>query len=124
MSKDIQITINNKDDLAVISIRGDVTATSNKVISDAYNRDNVINSLQILLRFDKDCYINSDGLAAIIDIAIEGYKRGQKINACGLSDHFQKIFHMMGLTRFIHVFLSQEDAINDFTRNFSKGSLQ
>ena len=90
MRKDIQISINYKVDKAVI------------------------NSPKILLKFDKDCYINSDGLAAIIEIAVEGYKRGQKINACGLSDHFQKIFHLVGLTRFIHIFSSQEDAINDF----------
>ena len=99
MSNDFQISVNHIVDIAVISIVGDVTDTSNKVIGDTYNRDKVLNSPKILLKFDNDCYIDSGGLVAIIDIAIEGHKRGQKINACGLSDHFQKIFYMVGLTR-------------------------
>ena len=124
MSKDVQISIIHKVDIAVIGITGDVTATSNKAIADAYNSDKVLDSPKILLKFDNDCYINSDGLVAIIDIAVEGYKRGQRINACGLSDHFQKIFHMVGLTRFIHVFSSQEDAIYDFSKNLRVEPLQ
>jgi len=124
MSKDIQLSIIHKEDIAVISITGDVTATSNKMICDAYKKDKVINSPKVLLKFDNDCYINSDGLAAIIDIAIEGYKKEQKINACGLSGHFQKIFHLVGLTRLIHVFSSEEDAINNFSTTYGEGLLQ
>jgi anti-anti-sigma factor len=67
----------------------------------------------ILLRFGKDCYINSGGLAFLIDIASEGRKKGQKIAATGLSDHFQKIFHMVGLTRCISVHATEEDALKE-----------
>jgi len=55
MNKDIQITIKNKDDIAVISITGDVTAKSKKLICDAYQSDTVASSPKILLNFDKSC---------------------------------------------------------------------
>ena len=118
MSKDIQITINNKDDIAVISIRGNVTATNKKLICDAYQSDTVANSPKILLKFDKSCYFDNVGRATLIDIAVEGCKKGQKINACGLSNHFQKIFHMVGLTNCIFVFSSEEAALTDLSNNF------
>jgi len=114
MSKDIQVSTSQKGDVAVISIKGDVTAMTGEVIGNAYQNDTVSNSPKILLQFDKDCYINSGGLASLIDIASEGRKKEQKIHAYGLSDHFQKIFHMVGLTRCIPIFSSEEAAMKDF----------
>jgi len=114
MSKDIQVSTSQKGDVAVISIKGDVTAMTGEVIGNAYQNDTVSNSPKILLQFDKDCYINSGGLASLIDIASEGRKKEQKIHAYGLSDHFQKIFHMVGLTRCIPLFSSEEAAMKDF----------
>ena len=114
MSKDIKVSTRHKGDIAVISIEGDVTAVTGEVIGNAYGSNDVSNSPKILLQFDKDCYINSGGLASLIDIASEGRKKQQKIHAYGLSDHFQKIFHMVGLTRCIPVFTSEEAAMKDF----------
>jgi anti-sigma B factor antagonist len=113
MSKDIQVSTSHKGDIAVISIQGDVTAVTGEVIGNAYGNADVSSSPKILLQFDKDCYINSGGLASLIDIASEGRKKQQKIHAYGLSDHFQKIFQMVGLTRCIPVFSSEEAAIKD-----------
>ena len=107
-------TVSHKGDIAVISIQGDVTAVTGEVIVDAYGSNDVSNSPKILLQFDKDCYINSGGLAFLIDIASEGRKKRQKIHAYGLSDHFQKIFNMVGLTRCIPVFSSEEAAMKGF----------
>lgn len=114
MSKDIQVSTSQKGDIAVISIKGDVTAMTGEVIGNAYQSAGVSNSPKILLQFDKDCYINSGGLASLIDIASAGRKKDQKIHAYGLSDHFQKIFHMVGLTRCIPIFSSEEAAMKDF----------
>jgi anti-sigma B factor antagonist len=114
MSKDIQVSTSQKGDIAIISIKGDITAITGEVIGNAYQNDTVSNSPKILLQFDKDCYINSGGLASLIDIASEGRKKEQKIHAYGLSDHFQKIFHMIGLTRCIPIFPSEEAAIENF----------
>ncbi len=114
MSKDIQVSTIQKGDIAVISIKGDVTAMTGEVIGDAYHNIMVSDSSKILLQFDKDCYINSGGLASLIDIASEGRKKAQKIHAYGLSDHFQKIFKMVGLTRCIPLFSSEEAAMKDF----------
>jgi anti-anti-sigma factor len=114
MGKDIKVSTSHKGDIAIISIHGDVTADTGEVVAKAYQHNSVVDSPKILLHFDKNCYINSGGLAAFIDIAAEGRKKNQKINVCGLSDYFQKIFHMVGLTRCMLVFSSQEAAMADF----------
>ena len=113
MDKDIKVSACHKGSVVIISIQGNITADTGEVVASMYQRDSVVNSPKILLRFDKDCYINSGGLVPFIDIATEGRKKNQKINICGLSDYFQKIFHMIGLTRFMLVFSSEEEAMAD-----------
>jgi len=114
MSKDIKVSISQLNDIIVIDIEGDITAVTGEVVQEAYMTDSIAEDTSILLRFAKDCYINSGGLAFLIDIASEGRKKGQKIAATGLSDHFQKIFHMVGLTRCISVFATEEEAMKGF----------
>ena len=117
MSKDIQVSTSFLNDVVFIDIKGDVTAVTGEVVKDAYDDDSVSNSFWILLRFDKDCYINSGGLAFLIDIASEcRKKKDQKIHTSGLSEHFQKIFHMVGLTRCFSVYDSEEAALKNFRR--------
>lgn len=114
MSKDIEVSTIHKGDVAIVNIKGDITATTGEVVADACNSDGVAGSKKILLSFGKECYINSGGLAFIIDIASAGRKKGQIIRAAGLSDHFQKIFHMVGLTRCVALFPTDKEAMEGF----------
>ena len=114
MSKDIKVSTSQEGDVAVINIKGDVTAVTGQVIKDAYQIDSVSGSRKVLLAFDKDCYINSGGLAFLIDIASECRKKDQKIHTSGLSEHFQKIFHMVGLTRCMSIFDTADSAMKEF----------
>ncbi len=114
MNKDIKVSTAYEDDVVFIDITGDITAVTGGVVKGAYDKDNVSNSSKILFRFGKDCYINSGGLAFLIDIASEGRKKEQKLAATGLSEHFQKIFHMVGLTRCISLYDNEESALKDF----------
>ena len=114
MNKDIEVTTSQKDDIAIINIKGDVTADTGGAIEDAYKNAPVSESKKILLYFDKDSYINSGGIAFLIGIASEARKKEQKICATGLSEHFEKIFHMVGLTRCVELFKSEDEAVSNF----------
>lgn len=111
MSKDINVSVSQVDDVVYLDIKGDLTAVTGNVVMEAYQSDNVARATMIMLRFTKDCYINSGGLAFLIDIASEGRKKKQKIAATGLSDHFQKIFTMVGLNRCIAVHDTEDAAL-------------
>ena len=114
MNKDIQVSISNKDDVSILNIKGDVTATTGETIEDAYHRVSTAGARKILLYFDKDGYINSGGIAILIGIASESRKKEQTIRITGLSGHFQKIFNMVGLTKYTEIFPTEELALKDF----------
>jgi anti-anti-sigma factor len=114
MGKDLEILTNEKDGVSVISLKGDVTAITGESIEETYKEISSSGSKKILFHFDKDCYINSGGIAILIGIAAESKSNEQVIHICGLSDHFQKIFHMVGLTKYTKIFPTEEAALNDF----------
>src|SRR5512136_2506890 len=114
MNKEIQVSISNKDDVSILNIKGDVTAITGESIEEAYQKVSTEGANKILLYFDKDGYINSGGIAILIGIASESVKNKQKIRITGLSSHFQKIFHMVGLTKYTEIFPSEESALQGF----------
>ncbi len=114
MNKDIEILISNKGDVSIINIKGDVTAMTGMRIEDAYQKVSTNGAQKILLCFDKESYINSGGIAILIGIAADTKENSHTIRITGLSDHFQKIFHMVGLTKYTEIFPSEESALEGF----------
>jgi anti-anti-sigma factor len=98
----------------VIAIGGDVTATTGEVIEEAFHKAGAEGAKKILLLFDGENYINSGGIAILIGIAAESRKNEQQIRIAGLSDHFEKIFGMVGLTKYAPVYPSEQDALENF----------
>ena len=114
MNRDIQVSISQKDEASILSIKGDVTAITGETIEEAYQKVSNAGAKKILFYFDKDGYINSGGIAILIGIASESRKKEQRIRMTGLSSHFQKIFNMVGLTKYTEIFPSEELALKDF----------
>jgi anti-anti-sigma factor len=114
MNKDIQVSISQKDDVSILQIKGDVTAMTGESIEEAYQKVSKGGAQKILLYFDKDGYINSGGIAILIGIASESRKNGQTVRLTGLSGHFQKIFNMVGLTKYTEIFQTEELALKNF----------
>jgi anti-anti-sigma factor len=54
----------------------------------------------VLLDFSKVDYINSSGIALIIQILMEADKTGRKVAIFGLTPHFQKVFTMVGIGKY------------------------
>lgn len=114
MSQDMEINISEKSDVSIINISGDVTAVTGPRVEEAYNGVSNKGSLKIVLDFVGDNYLNSGGIAFLIGIAADSQGRGQVIRVAGLSDHFHKIFDMMGLTRYMEIYPTLETALEGF----------
>jgi len=114
MSNDIEVSTRVKGEVSIIDIKGDVTSLTGEPIEDAYKEVSNAGAKKILLYFDKKGYINSGGIAILIGLVSESRKKEQVIRLTGLSDHFQKIFGMVGLTKYTEIFPSEEAALEKF----------
>jgi anti-anti-sigma factor len=101
-------------DVSLIDIRGDVTAQTGPAIEEAYRQASLAGATKIVLCFDQASYINSGGIAVLITIVAQGKKKGQVVRMTGLSAHFQKIFGMVGLTKYAKIYPSEDAALKEF----------
>ena len=105
MEPENEIKIERHDNIAVIQVRGDITAQSEPHINGSYRELNEQEPPQaILIQFEEDAYINSGGIAVLIQILAQTQKKGQQVGITGLSEHFKKIFRMVGITKFADIY--------------------
>ena len=114
MSQDLEIIVSEENGVRIINLVGDVTAVTGQLVEDAYHEISGMGAEKVVLDFAGDNYINSGGIAFLIGIASECKEKSQIIRVSGLSDHFHKIFDMMGLTRYMDLYPTLDDALKDF----------
>ena len=94
----------------MIDLRGEVTTFADEAITAAYGQACERGAENVLLNFAGVDYLNSAGIAIIIDLLTRAREADQRLLVTGLTPHFAKIFDMMGLARYAPVFESEEAA--------------
>ncbi len=97
--------------VTLFDIKGDMTVDSDPFLKEAYQNANDQGASKIVLKFDQNAYINSGGIAVLIQLLAETKRNNQEITIAGLSDHFKKIFNMVGITKFAKIYDTAEEAI-------------
>ena len=95
----------------VLRFEGDIASTSKEAVLGTYQGLPKQSTKLILLDFTKVEYINSSGIALVIQLLIEAANAGQKVFAYGLSPHFTKVFTMVGITKYAGLFPGQQEAL-------------
>ena len=97
--------------VTVLRFEGDIASTSKEAVLGAYQALPKGTTRLVLLDFTGVEYINSSGIALIIQLLIEATNAGQKVYAFGLSPHFTKVFTMVGITKYAGLFPNQTEAL-------------
>lgn len=86
--------------VTILAFAGDISSTSKEMILGAWHGLDG-KATKVLLDFTGVDYINSSGIAIIIQMLLEAAKTGtQTIGIFGLSAHFQKVFTMVGINQY------------------------
>lgn len=100
--------------ITVIRFAGDITSASEAAVLGTYQglpKD----AKRVLLDFSKVEYLNSSGIALVIQMMIAASKHGQTIKTFGLTPHFQKVFTMVGITKYTSLHPDEQTACAAFT---------
>ena len=106
-----QLTSPAGHSVTVLRFEGDISSTSKDAVLGAYQALPKESAKLILLDFTKVDYINSSGIALVIQLLIEASNSVQKVYAFGLSPHFVKVFTMVGITKHAQLFAGQAEAL-------------
>ena len=103
-----QISDGNGGLVTVLRFSGDISSGSHDALLGTYTTVN--KSQPVLLDFSKVDYINSSGIALVIQMLMEANKNGQKYRSLGLTPHFQKVFTMVGITKYASLYPDEATA--------------
>jgi anti-sigma B factor antagonist len=95
--------------VSVIRFSGDISSNSRDAILGSY--EEIAKDHAVLLDFVKVDYVNSSGIALVIQLMLEAGKAGQKVAIFGLTPHFQKVFTMVGISRYATIVPDEAAAV-------------
>lgn len=97
--------------VAVLRFEGDIASTSKDAVLGAYQTLPKETTKRVILDFTRVDYINSSGIALVIQLLIEASHAGQTVCAFGLSTHFTKVFTMVGITKYARLLPNEAEAL-------------
>jgi anti-anti-sigma factor len=96
---------------AIIDLQGEVNASAETALLQAYQRAEVENPVTIVLNFNQVTYINSTGIAVIVGLLAQARKSRRRLVVYGLSDHYVEIFNITRLVDFMSIFPDESSAL-------------
>lgn len=116
MQHDTEIKLEKQGEVTIFDIRGDLTSFSETCLNDAYQTANEQDARRIVLKIKEDAYINSGGISLLIQLMAQIKRNNQFVVITGISEHFKKIFNMVGITKFAKIYDTVEAALAEMTK--------
>jgi anti-sigma B factor antagonist len=96
---------------SVIDLKGDVTASSEKTLADAYTRASGKFTRTIVLNFSGLEYMNSGGIGMLVTLLVRANRQRQRLVAFGLNEHYRQIFELTRLDEAIGIYDTEAEAV-------------
>ena len=96
----------------VLFIEGDMTSEADEAVMLIYDEIKKNSPFtRLIFNFEKTNYINSAGIATLINVIQDMAETGGKVSFVGLSNHFLKVMDIVGISDFVEIFESNDKAI-------------
>ena len=106
-----QLTGASGQKITCLRFTGDISSASKDAVVGTYQALDKVSHQRILLEFKGVEYLNSSGIALVIQVLMEASKSAQTIAICGLTPHFTKVFTMVGITKYASLYPDEAAAI-------------
>jgi anti-anti-sigma factor len=110
MSQTEELAVHAADGAGVIELRGELDASAEQALSDAFSRAAELGDT-VVLNFEQLEYMNSSGIGLIVTLLIRAQRQKKKLVICRLSQHYRSIFHITRLDDAIPTFETEEEAL-------------
>jgi len=107
-----EIRVERYGDVIILDIRGDITSYSETALKASYHKHVEQQDRKIILKIERDAYINSGGIALLIQVLYLIRENRQIAAIVGASRHYKKIFNMVGITKFAKICDTLEIALD------------
>ena len=100
MTDRFDATVTTGGDMPVVELSGQVDRDAEAELLEAFARASA-GATAVGLDFERTEYINSTGLAVLVQLLARARAGGCAVHAWGLSDHYREIFEITRLADFV-----------------------
>lgn len=107
----VEIETKIEEQLAIITINGDIDASSSIQLDDSLNKQLENKHLNVSIDCSDLNYISSAGLGVFMSYIEEFKSNDQQFILYGLSEKVKNVFDMLGLDQLMNIVTSKEEAL-------------
>ena len=107
-----EVSVRYQDDKAIFDLSGEINAFADQALNAAYVEAETKDPETFVLNFDAVEYINSTGIALIVELLAQVRKAKKELVVFGLSDHYIEIFEITRLADFMTIYESEARAMS------------
>lgn len=112
LAKHLEVTLRYQAGIAIIDLQGEINASADETLKPAYEEAVRVNPKAVLLNMTKVEYINSTGMAILVELLAQAYQANHHLAACGLSSHYLEVFQIIRMTDYMEIFADEASALN------------
>jgi anti-sigma B factor antagonist len=111
MTQTLSTNVRRVGNVAILDIEGEITATSEEALGEAYAEGADGGTRAVVLNFTGLEYMNSGGIGLLVTLLVRANRAKQKLLAFGLTDHYRQIFELTRLDEVISIFETEAEAL-------------
>jgi len=112
---DASFDIRAENGVQIISISGQLDAFTISNLKAEFKKLTDARNYKLLVNLGKVNYANSTAIGAIVAVAQQVRKRKGDLKLCGLSSDIRKVFDLVGASRILEIFQTEQEALKSFS---------
>jgi anti-sigma B factor antagonist len=105
-----QLTGASGQPVTVLRFVGDISSASKEAVLGSYHALDASHR-KIVFNFKDVEYLNSSGIALVIQVLMDAGKAARTVAISGLTAHFTKVFTMVGITKYAALYPDEAAAL-------------
>lgn len=110
----MSVKIESKSGLSVCHVEGEIDINSSPAIKKSFDRLLSSKTPKIIVNFSKVTYVDSSGLATLVEILKNMRSYGGRLRLTNLSSKIKSLFEITKLDKLFEIIADEQDAITTF----------
>ena len=110
----MQIKVEEKNGIKICSAEGDIDINTSPQVKKAFDKLVQTKSGRVVINLEKVAYIDSSGLATLVEVLKNFKGVGARLRLCNLSSKVKSLFEITKLEKLFDIKDSEEEAVQAF----------
>ncbi len=105
----MEIKVSQVDEIAIYQVNGEINISTSPDLKKQFEKQS---SKKVVVNLEKVTYIDSSGLATLVEMLKKTRSQGGALGLAGMSDKVKSLFEITKLDKLFLIFPNQDEAVS------------